>query len=174
MLPLQAVQPHALPGTPGLSLRSLCKSQVVERMGTPGACHLPTRVESLQPILADRLQHQQARLPLLFRLAQQALVNERRHPIQEVFWDLIKSRIQTFHCPQCAAASEDGEPPEESLFLSIEQFITPCKRVAECLLPGRGISPPARQDLQAMREARQQRLWGKQFDARRCQFDEQR
>src|SRR5260221_717395 len=154
MLPLQAVQPHALPGAPGLSLRILRKSQVVESMGTPGACHLPTRVERLQSVLANRLQHQQARLPLLFRLSQQALVNERRHPIQEVFRHLTKSSIQTFLLPQCAAAGEDGEPPEESMFLNIEQFITPCKRVAQCLLPGRDISPPTRQDLQAMSQTR--------------------
>ena len=46
-------------------------------MGTPGAFHFPSRGQSLQSILANSVQHQQARLlPLLLRLAQQALIDE--------------------------------------------------------------------------------------------------
>jgi hypothetical protein len=60
------------------------------------------------------------------------------------------------------------------LLLDIQQIIAPRQRVAQGLLPDRGILRPTRQYLQAMSQACQESLWGKHFDARCCQFDGQR
>src|ERR1700730_2865998 len=129
MLSLEAVQPCGLLWPPDLSLRILRKPQVVVSMRPPDAFHFPSRGQDLQPILADDRQHQQAWfLSLLVHLAQQALVDERRHPVQHVCWPLTQSSIDPLHRFQCAAADKDGETPEESLLPGIKQIIAPRKR----------------------------------------------
>src|SRR6266851_5254876 len=130
-------------------------------MRLPSALHFSTRSQNLQPILSDRRQHQQAWfLPLLFHLAQQAFVHERRHPVQHSCWHLTESSRETLHRFQGTAADKDREPPEEALLLGIEQIIAPRQRVAQGLLPDRGILRPTRQDLQTMCQTSQECLWG--------------
>src|SRR6266566_10133411 len=175
MLPLQTPQPDSLLWAPDLDLRILGQCQVVRSMRPLGALQFLAGGQDLQPILADGRQHQQARfLPLLLHLAQQALVHERRHPVQYVCWQLTQSRRETLHRFQGTATSKHGEAPEEPLLLNSEQIIAPCQCVAQGLLPDRGIACSARQHLQAMSQACQECLWGEEFAACRGQFDGQR
>src|SRR6266702_3187441 len=85
MLPLYPLQPYRLPWTCEFRLSLLRKPQIIQSMSPSSDFHLPARRENLQPILADRLQHQEAWL-LAFPLGllQQALVDKRGHYIQ--YW----------------------------------------------------------------------------------------
>src|ERR1700694_2947844 len=88
--------------------------------------HFATGSESLQPIFAHRLQHQEAwYLPFLLRLPQQTLIEERGHALQDCFRSIIQSRAEGLDGFQGAATNEDGQPPEEALFLGSEQVVAP-------------------------------------------------
>src|SRR5260370_531235 len=132
---------NPLPVSPSTSPHNLTppplrKSHVRVSPPPPHTVQFPSRGHGLQPILADDRQHQQAWfLSLLCHLAQQALVHERRHPVQHVCWPLTQSSIDPLHCFQCAAAGKDGEVPEEPLLPGIKQIIAPRNCVAQSLLP---------------------------------------
>src|SRR6266567_3417819 len=79
-----ALQPYRLPWTCEFRLSLLRKPHIIQSMSLSSAFHLPARRENLQPILADRLQHQEAwLLAFLLGLLQQALVDKRGHCIQD-------------------------------------------------------------------------------------------
>src|SRR5712692_11264732 len=86
----------------------------------------------------------------------------------------VKRTIDRLYRRQCTATYGDGEAPEELLLLDIQQIIAPSYRVAQRLLPCRNVPRPAGQQLQSMCQTYQERPWGKEFDARRCQFDGER
>src|SRR6266568_5644170 len=107
-------------------------------MCMPDDLFFPACGESLQPIFANRLQHEQTGLlSLLLGLLKQAFVDERSNAIQELtrFVALVKGSADCLCRLQGAATDEDRESPEESLLGGIEQVIAPRDRVAQCLLP---------------------------------------
>ena len=76
MLAFQSLQPHDLLPPCCLELRFLRKSQVIGSVSTASDLRLPTGIQALQPIFADRFQHVQAWLiALLLGLVQQVLVD---------------------------------------------------------------------------------------------------
>src|SRR6266566_1574444 len=83
MLLLQALQPYRLPWTCEFRLSLLRQRQIIQSMSLSSDFHLPARRENLQPILADRLQHQEAWfLAFLLGLLQQAFVDKRSNALQ--------------------------------------------------------------------------------------------
>jgi hypothetical protein len=63
----------------------LGQRQVIRGMRALGRLQFPTALQALQPVLLDRLQHEQAWLPVgLLLLAQQVVLQQRTHPIQDV------------------------------------------------------------------------------------------
>src|SRR5947209_6354188 len=84
MFPFQLLEPYTLLSTIPVLGCLLCKLQVVHRMSVPGRFSLAARCQTLQPILADRLQQEEAWFRLLLHLLQQTLVNERGHALQHV------------------------------------------------------------------------------------------
>ncbi len=62
------------------------------------------------------------------------------------------------------ASHKDGEPAEEALLLFCQQVIAPLEGVAQRLLAGGQIACATGEDIQAAREAFEQRLWREQFD----------
>ena len=91
-------------------------------MSLPRGLHLPIGGQTLQPILADRLQYHQALLPaVLLSLLQQALVHERGDCIQYLLYSIAIARhcADCLRCFQSTATDKDGEPPEEPLLFCI-------------------------------------------------------
>jgi hypothetical protein len=90
--------------------------------------------ENLQSKLTYRLQHSETWLvAVLFRLLHKALVDERGYPIQDPSCCGIgvKSGTNRLYCLKRAASDKDGESPEKSLLLGMQQIITPRNGVAQ-------------------------------------------
>src|SRR2546429_8893462 len=97
-------------------------------MTLPCGLHLPSHEHLLQPVLADRLQHQEAwLLAFLLGLLQQALVEKRSNalPYRPCFTTIFTCSADCLYRLQSTTTNEDGEPPEESLLRGIEQVIAP-------------------------------------------------
>src|SRR5438270_13530764 len=97
-------------------------------MPLPCRLHLPIHLQALQPILADRLQHQEAwLLAFLLGLLQQAFVDKRSNALQYLpcFTTVFTCSADCLYSLQSTTTNEDGEPPEESLLGGIEQVIAP-------------------------------------------------
>src|SRR6266567_6793439 len=136
--------------------------------------HLPTRRENLQPILADRHQHQEAwLLAFLLGLLQQALVEKRGNGIQGWLHLIAKRAAHRLDCWKPATTGKDREPPEKPLLVGIEEVVAPGDGIAEGLLPRGPIAFPTRQDSQRLVQPCEERLRWQQFDARCCQLDGQ-
>src|SRR6266567_3687110 len=107
-------------------------------MSLPDGLHLPTCRERLQPILADRFQHHEARfLAFLLALQQEALLQQSPHDVQRRYglsFCLIAQFAYGLRPLQSESADEDAEAAEEALFLGRQQVVTPLKRVAQGLL----------------------------------------
>src|SRR2546425_3784282 len=93
--------------------------------------HLPARRENLQPILADRLQHQEAwLLAFLLGLLQQALVDKGGHCIQYWLCFVTKRSANRLDGLQRATTGKDREPPKKPLLLGIEEVVAPGNGIA--------------------------------------------
>src|SRR5215210_3562320 len=102
---------------------------------------LAARLELLYGILADRLQHPEARLTVrAVLLTEQALGGQRRHPVQDVRPEGAFGVADRLDCLQRAAAHEDRQASVQRLLLGAEQVIAPGDGVAEGLLAGRQIT----------------------------------
>src|SRR5438128_9809957 len=121
--------------------------------------HLPARRENLQPILADRLQHQEAwLLAFLLGLLQQALVDKRRHCIQDWLHLIAKRAAHRLDGCKPATTGNHRESPEKPLLVGIEEVVAPGDGIAEGLLPRGPIAFPTRQDSQALPQPCEERL----------------
>ena len=138
-----------------------------------GRFALATGFQLLQPILAHRLQHAEARLALdSLLLAQQTLVDQRGHAGED-----IERPIRTRHRLRRldrAAAGKDRQPAEEDLLLRGEQIVAPGDGIAHRLLACRQGAGAARQERQALLQPLQQGLRREDFDPRGGQLDGQR
>ena len=87
--------------------------------------------QALEPILADRLEQDEAGLflPLLHCLLHQVLVEEGGHALQHVHRLITERLADDLDRFQRTATNEDGELSEEALFLRRQQVIAPGKRV---------------------------------------------
>ena len=108
-------------------------------MGTPEAVGVPRLSEPLERVLPDRLQHPVA----LVVEAKQALVHERLQPIEVGTCDLRGGLERT-------AAGEDGQGPEQPLFLGREQLVAPADRRAQSALALRCVTGSAGEQRQAL------------------------
>src|SRR5690349_18198480 len=103
--------------------------------------------QTLQPKLADRLQHEQAwLLPLLLRLLQQTLVQQRGNSLDYLHRLTGSCIIYGCGCLQGAAAHKDREPAKEMLLFCTQQVVAPLESVAQCLLPQGQIACTTGQD----------------------------
>jgi len=116
----QSLEPPPLPsiGEPELCL--LGQGQIVDSVCVLDALRLATRGETLPSILADRLQHDKARLPsLLLGLLQQTFVDERsdslEHRASQISRNVAPGAAYRLRCFQRTATDEDREAAEEPL-----------------------------------------------------------
>src|SRR2546421_94685 len=92
LLPLHSFPPYHLLRPLEVWLSLLRQGQIIQRVCSVAGLSLSTLAKSLQPILANGLQHGEARLQfLLFALLQQALVQQGSHSFQHLACSFIMS-----------------------------------------------------------------------------------
>ena len=143
-------------------------------MPPAGALELAGRVELLERVLADRLEHPEARLAVgvLAQPQQQALLDER----VEVFEGVARAvRVADGRGRlEPEAADEDGQAPEQRLLPLEQQVVAPGDRVAQRPLALVGVLGAAGQQGQPLVEPAQERLRRERAHPRRGQLDRER
>src|SRR5947209_3519201 len=92
MLLLESLEPGELLWAGEFWLRRFRQRQVVGRMSPAGDLHLPVGCQTLQPVLADGLEHAEAWLcSFLLVLVQQTFIKQEPHCFQHVIRFIIKS-----------------------------------------------------------------------------------
>ena len=109
-----------------------------------------------------------------FGALREALVDQRRDPVENVDPEILPRIAHRFGRFQRPAVVEDGEPAEQSLLLGRQQAVTPVDRVAQRLLARGEIAGAAGKRQQASFEPREQRGRRQQLDARGGQLDRHR
>ena len=136
----------------------------------PDLVGLAARLEPLERVGADRLQHREARLAVgLLLLAEQAVVDQRREAGQDA-----RAAADRLGGLERAAADEDGEPREERLLVRPEQRVAPVDRRAQRLLARGQVARAAGEQVEALLEPGEQRLRREQLRARGRQLDRER
>ena len=103
--------------------------------------------QTLEAVLADRLQHLEARLAVeRSNLPQEALVDERSQRVEHVDAQLAVRIADGDGAVDRAAADEDGEPAEERAFRRVEQVMAPGDRPAKRALSLGNVAGSARQE----------------------------
>ena len=112
-------------------------------MGASHVLRLPACRETLQPILAECFQHAKAGLAVYrHRRLEQALVHERRHPIEHLLLagsahtggHVIHGVAHRRHGSERAAPNKHRQPSEQPLRTGVEQSIAPGDSPPEGLL----------------------------------------
>ncbi|HEX6553433.1 MAG TPA: hypothetical protein VF026_11780 [Ktedonobacteraceae bacterium] len=152
----------------------LSKPEIIRRMRRADRLPFPTLLQALPPVLADRLQHEQAWLTAgLLHLAQQVILQQHTHPIQDVA-SLQASRVgDGLDSLKRTAPSEDREPTEELLLGVGKQLVAPGDGRPHGLLAGGGVACAASEHLQGLAETGEQGLRREQPSACGGQLDRQ-
>ncbi|MFQ5859424.1 MAG: hypothetical protein ACE5LU_27825 [Anaerolineae bacterium] len=121
VIPPQPIQPRALIWPNKVRFRLLGLGQVIAGVRPLHGSRFPATPELLQPILANRRQHHQARLTVclfLRRALKQALVYERGDAVEDsIQWTVISDqfRLITDHCSLItASAASRLKPPTKT------------------------------------------------------------
>ena len=143
-------------------------------MPPAGALELAGCLELLAGVLADRLEHPEARLAVgvLAEAQQQALLDER----VEVFEGVARAvRVADGRGRlEPEAADEHGQAPKQRLLALEQQVVAPGDRVAQRALALVGVQRAAGQQGQALVEAAQERLRRERAHPRCGQLDRER
>jgi hypothetical protein len=133
---------------------------------------LPAGGQSLQSILAHRLQHVEPRFSLeLLLLTEQALVDEGSNAREDIKASLgIDDCLGRF---DGAAAGKDGQLAKQCLVCGREQIVTPGDGITHRLLSGRKRTRPAGQQRQALLQALEQGLRRQDLNEGRGKFNRQ-
>src|SRR5207248_9834274 len=111
MLSLESVTPPPLLSCVEEGFGLFCQSEVIRSMGLSDGLSLPTSSECLQPILTNRLVHQQAGLVrVLFGSGEQVFVQEGTHPIEHLDVVTIHRTSHILPSFQGPAPPEPGRP----------------------------------------------------------------
>src|SRR4051812_49036404 len=95
---------------------------------------LAGRLKLLQTVLADGLQHAEARLAVrTFRLRKEALGGQRGYAVQDVEPE-GSVRVADGLSGLQRAAAEDGQPAEQHLLVRLQEIVAPGDGVPERLL----------------------------------------
>src|SRR6266699_540606 len=171
MLALQGIELGYLCCTVEFGLRRLSETQEIARVCLLSSTGLTSFHQALQAELADRLQELQARCILLpGHLSQQALIQQRGDPFQDVCFRITERLADNFGRFQGAATYEDGKVSKERLLLVIQEIIAPLDGLLQGLLAGRDIADGAGKEVLSLLQAREQGLRRKELAASGGQF----
>jgi hypothetical protein len=121
VLDLDSLEPFHRPGSPEMWIRLLDEGAKVLGGSAAEGFHLSAQLELLLPELTERLEHLEARPAAAPALAQQALVHQRRHPVQHVDRRSTLRLTDGLGGLQRAASHEHGETPAEPLLLLLNR-----------------------------------------------------
>lgn len=128
-------------------------------MRLPGWNLLTARRQLLEPELAHRFQQEISGLTIGTRfLSQEALVNERVNPSDDVNGEAAQCRRDSLDRLDRAAADETRVAAEERLLLGRQQVVAPGDCIAHGLQAHRLIARAACQQSESLIETSQQRL----------------
>ena len=130
--------------------------------------------EHLGGVLADRLEHREARFLALLVEADEALVHELAQPVDDLAADLAGRAADGLGHVQLEPAAEHRQPIEQVARAVVEQVVAPGDRAAERLLSLRQVPRPARQRGEVVVEARVDLVRRQQLDPGRRELDRQR
>ena len=133
--------------------------------------------EHLGGVLADRLEHREARLDVgrgLVLEPDQALVLELADPVDDVATDLVGGAADRLGHRQVEPATEHGQPIEQPPRAVVEQVVAPGDRPAQGLLSLGQVARPGGQRRQVVVEAGQDLVGREQLDPRGGELDGQR
>lgn len=173
MFARQPLQPHSLLGSaPQRRLRRLRQREIVPRVPRPGRVALATLLEMHQRELAHGLQEGEARFAAPIR-HHEAVIDEHPHHVEHRRRPRIGERAHRLGRGECAAAREDGEPPEHRPRCVREEVVAPCERRAQGAVPFRQIVGSVGEEGKPQFEARQQIHGQENCGPRGGQFDGQ-
>ena len=117
----------------------------------------PLLAQPLPSVLAERLEHDEARVAVVgHALDEQAVVDERGDAVEDVDAEVLAGVADGLGRLERAAAGEDREAPEQRLLGRRQQVVAPVDRAAQRLLALRQVARAAGQQLEPPFDARQQ------------------
>ncbi len=144
-------------------------------MRAPRHRMLAARVELLQRVLAHGLEHREAQLVRRrVDLLDQALVDERRHPVEDRQAGVLAGIAHRLGGLEGAGAGEHREAAEQALLGVAQQLVAPVDRLAQRLLPHRQVGAAAGEQGQPPFEAAEHLRRREDADPRRRQLDGER
>ncbi len=170
----QSIEPGSLVRTG--QMRSGPFGEREERRGMPVAdvVALATRLEHLARELRDGVEHHEARLVGRVVDAQQALVDERRQPIEHVEAQVRTRAAHGLGGLEVAAAAEHREPVHEAPATLVEQVVAPGDRPAERLLPLGQVTRSSGQQGQVVLQPGEDLVGCQELDPRGGELDRER
>ena len=136
---------------------SSASDEHVGRVGALGRRGLAVLEQPLPAVLAERLEHDEARLAVLGRpLHEQAVVHERGDAVQDVDAQVLAGIADGLRGLERAASGEHRQAAKELLLGRRQQVVAPLDRLAQRLLAFRQVARPAGQQLERPFDARQQ------------------
>jgi hypothetical protein len=112
----------------------------------PDVVRLAGRLEPLASVLADRLQHGEARVRVAaLRLAQEALAHQRRQHVQHGQRTGARQVAHGLRRIQRATAGEHGQSAEEYPLFRLQQVVAPVDGPPQRLLTHGGVARSSRQ-----------------------------
>jgi len=125
--------------------------------------------QPLQRVLADRLEHEQPRLPVEVALAHEVVLDQLRERVEHAW-----GRADRLGRVEREAAHEDGELVEQLLLGLLEQLVAPGDRVAKGALALVGVAAAAREEGQAFAQPFRQPSRRQHGQTRRSQLERER
>ena len=110
--------------------------------------HLTRLLQSLQRVLADRLQHAEPSSMLILLRRYQRLLHQATEVLQHILGSHLIPRADRLGRLKRPSTREHGQPPEKGALARAEQVIAPGKRVAHGALTVGQVTRPVRQQRQ--------------------------
>ena len=147
MFRFEPIRPFAVPVGTQVGVRFLGQQHEVLQVPTPEHPPVRTLLQSFECVLADCLQHREARLAVaVLRLAEQALLDQRHQPLENLTAAQLAIGVTDgLGRLDPAATDEHPEPREQRLLPRREQLVAPGDRRPQCPLAHLQILCPAGQ-----------------------------
>ena len=129
MIGLEGCPPRCLAGGGHSGRGRLSEGEEVRRVSSSDVVLLGGRVEEIARVLANRLEHAEARA----LRTHETLIDERAEAV-EISAAHVLCRLER------ASPDEDGEATKERPLIVVQEVDTPADRVAQRPVPGRGVA----------------------------------
>ena len=166
VLDLQPSEAFPLRRPNELQLGPLGHSQEVRRVRRAHGHLVATDVETLQPVLPNRLQHGEARRAISpIPGSEQALLRQGIETIEDIERQIAWCIAHGLSRLEGAPSRKDGEAGEKSLLIGIKEVVAPRDSRPQCLLTNWEVPAAACQELESLVEPGKELLGRKNADA---------